>query len=41
LGTPDPAGAFERMRVAQKAQAAQFAANVPTRDEARRIARAK
>jgi hypothetical protein len=28
LGTPDPAGAVERMRVARKAQAAQFAANV-------------
>jgi hypothetical protein len=28
LGTRDPAGAMERMRVARKAQAAQFAANV-------------
>jgi DNA invertase Pin-like site-specific DNA recombinase len=28
LGTPDPAGAVERMRVARKAQAAQFAGNV-------------
>jgi DNA invertase Pin-like site-specific DNA recombinase len=28
LGTPRPAGAVERMRVARKAQAAQFAANV-------------
>ena len=28
LGTPDPAGAVERTRVARKAQAAQFAANV-------------
>ena len=28
LGTPDPAGAVERMRVARKTQAAQFAANV-------------
>jgi hypothetical protein len=28
LRTPDPAGAVERMRVARKAQAAQFAANV-------------
>jgi DNA invertase Pin-like site-specific DNA recombinase len=28
LGTPDLAGAVERMRVARKAQAAQFAANV-------------
>jgi hypothetical protein len=28
LGTPDPAGAVERMRVARKAQAAQFAADV-------------
>jgi Recombinase len=28
LGTPDPVGAVERMRVARKAQAAQFAANV-------------
>ena len=28
LGTPDPAGAVERMRVARRAQAAQFAANI-------------
>jgi DNA invertase Pin-like site-specific DNA recombinase len=28
LGTPDPVGAVERMRVARKARAAQFAANV-------------
>ena len=28
LGTPDPAGAMERIRVARKAQAAQFAVNV-------------
>jgi hypothetical protein len=28
LGTPDPEGAVERMRVTRKAQAAQFAANV-------------
>jgi DNA invertase Pin-like site-specific DNA recombinase len=28
LGTPDPAGAVERMRVARTAQGAQFAANV-------------
>ena len=28
LGTPDAAGAVERMRVARKAQAAQFSANV-------------
>jgi hypothetical protein len=28
VGTPDPAGAAERMRVARKAQAVQFAANV-------------
>jgi DNA invertase Pin-like site-specific DNA recombinase len=28
LGTPDPAGAAERMRVTRKAQPAQFAANV-------------
>ena len=28
LGTPDPAGAVERMRVARKAQAAQFGADV-------------
>jgi hypothetical protein len=28
LGTPDHAGAVERMRVARKTQAAQFAANV-------------
>jgi hypothetical protein len=41
LRTPDPAGAVDRMRVAEKAQAAQFAANVLTRDEVRRIARAK
>jgi hypothetical protein len=28
LGTPDPAGAVERMRVSRKTHAAQFAANV-------------
>jgi Recombinase len=28
VGTPDPAGAVERMRVTRKAQAARFAANV-------------
>jgi hypothetical protein len=28
LGTPDPAGTVERMRVVRKAQAAQFSANI-------------